>query len=162
MMEGIAMELNVLGILFDADENQIRYGLDWMICMSHLQIRCFSHVINIAVKTKLKELNIIPSLINPELTANQSHLYFRTLNKDLAHQAALSQDVVAKTQQLVKAICVTGQQCEDFETVLRKGNKCYNHNSFFLSLSAIYHFNSFHLSKKTLILCSQHNTQNII
>ncbi|KAF8164540.1 hypothetical protein BJ912DRAFT_863633 [Pholiota molesta] len=104
MMAELEIELRKMGIPFDRDGNRIR---------------CFPHVINIAVKAGLKALtqaqtntfsNTLPNL-PPELTANPEYL------------EVLERDVVALICRYVTACRSSGQHREQFETILKKGNE---------------------------------------
>ncbi|KAJ7818482.1 hypothetical protein B0H14DRAFT_3089486 [Mycena olivaceomarginata] len=89
-MTEIEDELTLTGIPFNNEGNHIR---------------CFPHVVNIAVKTGLKELS--------DLLAYQPDIYW----------TALWNDPVTQARSLVTACRASGQRREAFEATVREANK---------------------------------------
>ncbi|CAA7265591.1 unnamed protein product [Cyclocybe aegerita] len=109
MMDEMAAELQSMGIHFDKEGNHIR---------------CFPHVINIAVKAGLKELTEISifdaDLINEtfaEVTRSEE------LENDEEYLMALQSDIVASVRCFVTACRSSGQRCEQFEKIIKNGNE---------------------------------------
>ncbi|EIW74092.1 hypothetical protein CONPUDRAFT_160350 [Coniophora puteana RWD-64-598 SS2] len=79
-------------------------------------IRCFPHVVNIAVKAGLKQLT---ELLNPEdedlleFFADKDIDWAKVLTEDTAYVESLQTDVVARCHSLVKAIRGSGQRRDD-------------------------------------------------
>ncbi|KAJ7244798.1 hypothetical protein B0H12DRAFT_1022182, partial [Mycena haematopus] len=71
--------------------------------------RCFPHVINIAVKTALKELN------GDEIS--------QSLRDDREYWAALLCDPVVQARSLVTACRASGQRRDNFDQTVREGNE---------------------------------------
>jgi len=71
------------------------------------KLRCFPHVVNIAVKAALKELS--KSAPAPVKEDNIPHSSWEYNESDTAYADALENDVVAKARSLVAACRVSGQ-----------------------------------------------------
>ncbi|KAJ2926565.1 hypothetical protein H1R20_g10525, partial [Candolleomyces eurysporus] len=103
-MEEICDELRALGIPFDAAGNRIR---------------CFPHIINLAVKAGLGLLTQL-GLFDEDLTFDDA---FATLAQNPTYMGLLQSDVVKLARQLVNFIRDSGQRREDFEAVIQSGNE---------------------------------------
>ncbi|KAF5329696.1 hypothetical protein D9619_009224 [Psilocybe cf. subviscida] len=108
MMSEIQAELNQLGIPFDHEG---------------YRIRCFPHVINLAVKEGLKYLTHISesnqdSVLGPE----DSTQYTDALIDDADYYTALRSDVIACIRRFVTWVRASGQRREQFKTILQTGN----------------------------------------
>ncbi|KAJ2918846.1 hypothetical protein MD484_g1605, partial [Candolleomyces efflorescens] len=101
-MEEICDELRALGIPFDATGNRIR---------------CFPHIINLAVKSGLGLLTQL-GVFDEELDSE-----FLELMQNSTYISLLQSDVVKLARQLVNFIRDSGQRREDFESVIRSGNE---------------------------------------
>ncbi|KAJ7433861.1 ribonuclease H-like domain-containing protein [Mycena latifolia] len=95
MMTEIEQELRALKIPFDVEGNRIR---------------CFPHVVNIAVKAGLKELTELPAF-DPEIVLDEEDMPVPQL------------DPVASARKLVTACRASGQRREAFEDVISSGNE---------------------------------------
>ncbi|KZP25456.1 hypothetical protein FIBSPDRAFT_733815 [Athelia psychrophila] len=107
MMREIMVELVAEGIPFDEDGNHIR---------------CFPHVVNIAVQTALKYLSntsFDPAVVDPfadELASPQE------LQDNTDYRTTLEADVVMSARQLVAACRASGQRRDNFAKTIREGN----------------------------------------
>ncbi|OBZ74707.1 hypothetical protein A0H81_05703 [Grifola frondosa] len=121
MMETLASSLNSMGIPFHADGNRIR---------------CFPHVVNIAVQRGLKQLTQIDSDPYPdtdgdnisdtsEEAANRSVLeaHHAAFEADPEYSTALRNDVVASARSLIRACRASGTRREDFDKTIAAGNR---------------------------------------
>ncbi|KAF7330238.1 putative AC transposase [Mycena venus] len=107
-MTEICAELARIGIPFDAEGNRIR---------------CFPHVVNIAVKTALKELvDSLPSYHPDVLEDNNGDTIPQALRDDPNYWRALLYDPVAEARTLVTACRASGQRRDNFETTIKEGN----------------------------------------
>lgn len=83
-------------------------------------IRCFPHVVNIAVKPALKEL----SKSAPDVTEeDEVPPVWESNENDYEYQDALDSDVVAKCRALVSACRASGQRREDLQATITEGNR---------------------------------------
>lgn len=84
-----------------------------------LLLRCFPHVVNIAVKAALKEL----SDSAPDVTEEDDipPVYEQNIN-DEDYQKALDSDVVGKCRSLVNACRASGQRREELQATITEGN----------------------------------------
>ncbi|CAA7271021.1 unnamed protein product [Cyclocybe aegerita] len=110
MMEQLSDELELLGIPFDKDGNRIR---------------CFPHVINLAVKAGLKELTELPlfdqDILDLEASAQSTPSFSSDpLQNNPEYRDALESDVVASVRKWVTACRSSGQRREEFEETLHK------------------------------------------
>ena len=83
-----------------------------------IYLRCFPHVVNIAVKAALKEL----SKSAPEVTEDDIPFIWDHNENDSAYAIALDSDVVGKARSLVSACRASGQRREDLQTTITEGN----------------------------------------
>ncbi|KAF4621756.1 hypothetical protein D9613_012136 [Agrocybe pediades] len=105
MMGDLERLLEKMGVPFQAEGNRIR---------------CFPHVINIAVKAALREL----SASAPALTdAEDVPLIFEQNENDSNYEDALNSDVVAKCRSLVTACRASGQRREELQATIKEGNE---------------------------------------
>jgi hypothetical protein len=86
--------------------------------LSKYYLRCFPHVVNIAVKAALKEL----SKSAPEVTEDDIPFIWEHNENDSAYAIALDSDVVGKTRSLVSACRASGQRREDLQSTIMEGN----------------------------------------
>ncbi|KAJ7120735.1 hypothetical protein C8R43DRAFT_1090881 [Mycena crocata] len=107
-MAQIRAELLRLGIPFDVEGNRIR---------------CFPHVVNIAVKAGLKELTEIPEYQPDIVLDNNDNLIPQSLRDNLQYWLALQCDPVGSARSLVTACRASGQRRENFEKVIKEGNE---------------------------------------
>ncbi|KAF9545853.1 hypothetical protein CPC08DRAFT_649252 [Agrocybe pediades] len=105
MMKDLEILLRAKGIPFEAEGNRIR---------------CFPHVVNIAVKAALKEL----SASAPDVTEEDEvpAIYGCNINDD-DYQDALDNDVVGKCRSLVTACRASGQRREELQATITEGNR---------------------------------------
>lgn len=91
-----------------------------LVASAHLILRCFPHVINIAVQTALKVLSDLPDL-TPGVPPHDVNISAE-LAADPQYWAVLQSDVVGLARSLVTACRASGQRRDDFEQVLEEGN----------------------------------------
>ena len=84
---------------------------------------CFPHVVNIAVKTGLKELTELPGYQPDIVLDNNGNIIPQSLKDNAAYWKALESDPVAAARSLVTACRASGQRREAFEKTLEAGNK---------------------------------------
>ncbi|KAJ6576095.1 hypothetical protein DFH09DRAFT_915101 [Mycena vulgaris] len=106
MMEQIQRELCALGIPFDYEGNRIR---------------CFPHVINLAVKAGLKELTELPDY-EPGMFEEDIEIP-QALRDDPEYWDALKLDPIGGVRKLVTACRASGQRRDNFETTIEEGNE---------------------------------------
>ncbi|KAH9937936.1 hypothetical protein B0H21DRAFT_698741 [Amylocystis lapponica] len=98
MLEELQNVLRAKGIPFHAEGNHIR---------------CFPHVVNVAVQTGLAQLTDVDKTIYVDDSMNPEY------------QSALSNDVVAAARRLVSACRASGQRREDYLSTIREGNSTH-------------------------------------
>ncbi|OBZ72686.1 putative AC transposase [Grifola frondosa] len=120
MMEELEYLLHAKGVAFDREGNRIR---------------CFPHVVNIAVQTGLKQLtkvddNVYPSSALTDTETNTTNrdlehaaLDSSDLQADIAYAAELREDPVAKARTLVRVCRASQQRREEFDATIVEGNK---------------------------------------
>ncbi|KAJ7617525.1 hypothetical protein DFH06DRAFT_1012501 [Mycena polygramma] len=106
-MAEIRDELTRLHIPFDVEGNRIR---------------CFPHVVNIAVKTGLKEVAELPPYHPDVVLDDNGNVIPQSLRDNIAYWRALESDPVAEARSLVTACRASGQRREALEKVIREGN----------------------------------------
>ncbi|KAJ7702895.1 hypothetical protein B0H16DRAFT_1347354 [Mycena metata] len=107
MMEAIQRELNALKIPFDSEGNRIR---------------CFPHVINLAVKAGLREVTELPDYEPETIFDLHNNPIPQALMDNLDYWDPLKLDTVAAARKLVTACRASGQRREAFEATIRAGN----------------------------------------
>ncbi|KZP23383.1 hypothetical protein FIBSPDRAFT_910300 [Athelia psychrophila] len=107
MMRQIMDALRVDGIPFDEDGNRIR---------------CFPHVVNIAVQTALKYLST--TTFDPAVLDDfeAQHENPEALKQDADYRTALEADVVQSARQLVEKCRASGLRREEFAETIEDGN----------------------------------------
>ncbi|KAJ7803186.1 hypothetical protein B0H14DRAFT_3778595 [Mycena olivaceomarginata] len=106
MMEQIQHEL-ALRIPFDSEGNRIR---------------CFPHVINLAVKAGLKEVTELPDY-KPDIVLDDFDIPVpQSLKDNLEYWDALKLDPVAAARKLVTACRASGQRRDTFEDTIEQDN----------------------------------------
>ncbi|KAJ7181961.1 hypothetical protein C8R46DRAFT_1313700, partial [Mycena filopes] len=108
MMAQIQRELTALNIPFDSIGNRIR---------------CFPHVINLAVKAGLGELTELPDYEPDLLLDNDDNVIPQALIDNVAYWQALKQDPVVSARRLVTACRGSGQRRENLEKTIEVGNE---------------------------------------
>ncbi|KAF8158578.1 hypothetical protein B0H34DRAFT_656656 [Crassisporium funariophilum] len=121
-MSNLAIELRAIGIPFNKDGNQIRYVIFTLLVVlpeaSNQCYRCFPHVINIVVKAGLKVL-----------TQDQDNTLFNNFEDYYDNEFMYGefgsplQDIVGSIRRYVTACRSSGQCREQFEAILKEGNK---------------------------------------
>ncbi|KAF9542985.1 hypothetical protein CPC08DRAFT_650017 [Agrocybe pediades] len=105
MMKDLEDLLEKMGLQFSAEGNRIR---------------CFPHVINIAVKAGLRAL----SASAPDITEeDEVPVVYEQNDGDAEYEDALHNDVVAKCRSLVTACRASGQRREDLQKTITEGNE---------------------------------------
>jgi hypothetical protein len=89
-----------------------------LLIVQILYLRCFPHVVNIAVKAALKEL----SKSAPDVTEDVVPFIWDHNENDSAYAIALDSDVVGKARSLVSACRASGQRREDLQSTIKEGN----------------------------------------
>ncbi|KAF5332789.1 hypothetical protein D9611_005171 [Ephemerocybe angulata] len=107
-MDKIHEELERLKIPFDTVGNRIR---------------CFPHIINLAVKAGLAQLTQL-DFFDPEITGDEE---LELLAADLRYKQILNVDIIKKVRDLVRFIRDSGQRRDDFERVTKLGNEDKSH-----------------------------------
>ncbi|KAJ7790430.1 hypothetical protein B0H14DRAFT_2396434 [Mycena olivaceomarginata] len=108
MMEQIQHELLVLKIPFDSEGNRIR---------------CFPHVINLAVKAGLAALVDLP-IYSPDIVLDSGDMPVpEALINNVEYWDALMLDPVGAARKLVTAARASGQRRENFEATIVAGNE---------------------------------------
>ncbi|KAJ8489040.1 hypothetical protein ONZ45_g13718 [Pleurotus djamor] len=113
LMEHLALMLNEKGIEFDKEANRIR---------------CFPHVINIAVKTGLRHVGHFPlgdtEVRDDEVFEDNLDDWTSTLlNDDNPDASALQIDVISLARKLISACRASGQRREAFAETIKAGNE---------------------------------------
>lgn len=139
-LEGLLQDLNVS---FDRNGNRVRYAICLYPVIHSFQLivlRCFPHVINIAVKAGLKQLTCLPSdsldvveydtmfyLDVPGglsgslqmLVDSEHHV---DTHDDDKYQEVLDSDVIGKIRRFTNSCQSSGQRREQFHNVRIAGN----------------------------------------
>ncbi|KAL1738946.1 ribonuclease H-like domain-containing protein, partial [Schizophyllum fasciatum] len=108
LMSEVASTLAGLEIPFDVDGNRIR---------------CFPHVVNIAVKAGIKALDDLGIYDYDPVSKPDGFKMAFELFSDIAYQDALKADVIAKARKLIHAVRASGQRREAFEKTIRVQNE---------------------------------------
>ncbi|KAF9532739.1 hypothetical protein CPB83DRAFT_945550 [Crepidotus variabilis] len=118
MMEQLEEQLNSLGITFDRDGNRIR---------------CFPHVINLAVGAALEALlhppepfpqpkpSLHPNTPIPRADSEDSHRLESEYRSE--YQEALESDLITRVCSFVTVVRSSGQRQEKFISIIEAGNK---------------------------------------
>ncbi|KAJ7191879.1 hypothetical protein GGX14DRAFT_380642 [Mycena pura] len=107
-MTEICRALSEIGIPFDVEGNRIR---------------CFPHVVNITVKTGLKDLCELPSYAPDIVEDNNCNVIPQSLRDNIEYWRALECDPVAEARALVTACRASGQRREAFKDIIKAGNE---------------------------------------
>jgi len=86
-------------------------------------VRCFPHIINIAVKTGLKYATTIPIDDAEVMPEDISEIFEGTsCHDDWQYREALQGDVIGALRKLVNAVRASGQRRDDLEDAIKSGN----------------------------------------
>jgi hypothetical protein len=108
-MDSLEQTLTARGIKFTRQEQRIR---------------CFAHVLNLAVHDALAQLPL-PDTFKPHLhnVPNDLRVKWREGQEDVAYTAALQSDLVGRVQDLVRNLRSSGQRREAFRAAITTGNQ---------------------------------------
>ncbi|KAJ7769160.1 hypothetical protein DFH07DRAFT_736070, partial [Mycena maculata] len=83
---------------------------------------CFPHVVNIAVKTGLKELTELPNYQPNIVCDDNGNIIPQSLRDNIQYWKALTCDPVAEAHTLVTACRASGQCRDNFQKAIEDGN----------------------------------------
>jgi hypothetical protein len=87
------------------------------------RIRCFAHIIHLAVEAALNELPN-PELFDPTATGDPELIAkWGEALLDKEYMAGLKEDLVGRIQDLVRQLRSSGQRCEALQEVIHEGNR---------------------------------------
>jgi hypothetical protein len=108
-MDSLERNLGARGIKFTRQEQRIR---------------CFAHVLNLAVHDALAQLPL-PDAFKPNLhnVPNDLRVKWHEGQEDITYTAALKSDLVGRVQDLVRNLRSSGQRREAFQDAITTGNQ---------------------------------------
>lgn len=130
-MQGLEAKFCAKGVTFDADGNRVRCVLPEDVLPAALtsSIRCFPHVINLAVQAIYTGMKSHPyaALPLPELegTSDPTALlpnFGMTRVEVIEHLDVLASDLVGTIRKTVAACRASGQRRSDFKATIEEGN----------------------------------------